>query len=129
MSDITLTGRQKEVIDLTSNGLTDKEIAHQLGVSVSMVQQHLRLTTEKLGVKNVKQAIAQHVKNELICKIRRSGSCDALREFILQETDSSSLDDMSLNDGLFLVQYSMPLIHTSTNECHPHHAKRPRKPE
>ncbi len=47
-----LSGREKEVLKLVSEGLSNKEISHTLGISPSTVKNHLRTTMEKLHARN-----------------------------------------------------------------------------
>ena len=46
-----LTPREKEVATLAALGLTNEEIAKELGISVKTVKAHLSLVFQKLGVK------------------------------------------------------------------------------
>ncbi len=45
-----LTDRQRRALAAVVQGATNKDIAHELGVSVSMVEQHLRSIYRKAGV-------------------------------------------------------------------------------
>lgn len=47
-----LTPREKEVVLLVADGMSNKGVAGQLGISVSTVKHHLRAAFEKLGVAN-----------------------------------------------------------------------------
>lgn len=51
-NDVRLTERQLEVLRVTVRGLTNKEIAHQLGLSVSTVKVHLGAIMRVLNVRN-----------------------------------------------------------------------------
>ena len=44
-----LTSRQCDVIDALGKGLTNKEIAHALGISVQTVETHRKVISKKLG--------------------------------------------------------------------------------
>ena len=46
-----LTPREKEVATLAALGLTNEEIAKELGISVKTAKAHLSLVFQKLGVK------------------------------------------------------------------------------
>ena len=52
-----LTERENACATLLKSGLTQKEMAVRLGISVSTMEKHLRALREKLGVKNSRQAI------------------------------------------------------------------------
>lgn len=47
-----LTDRERDVIKLAEQGMSDEQIAEQLGISVWTVRSHLRNSYEKLGVSN-----------------------------------------------------------------------------
>jgi DNA-binding NarL/FixJ family response regulator len=58
-SDSTrLTRRQSEILGMICSGLSNKEIAQHLGVSVSTVKFHTGLILEALGVQNRQQAMS-----------------------------------------------------------------------
>jgi len=48
----TISNREKEVLDLVAQGLSNKEIAEHLNISISTVQNHISKIYEKLGVNN-----------------------------------------------------------------------------
>jgi DNA-binding NarL/FixJ family response regulator len=52
----TLTQREAEVMTLVAEGLTNKEIARRLGVSVNTVKKHLKNAFEKRGMNSRRQA-------------------------------------------------------------------------
>lgn len=52
-----LTPRAREILELLSDGLSNKEIAHAAGVSPETVKTHLQQIYEKLGVRNRAGAI------------------------------------------------------------------------
>ena len=52
-----LSPRENEILQLLSKGLLYKEIANQLGISVSTVRQHIHHIYEKLHVQNRTEAI------------------------------------------------------------------------
>jgi two-component system nitrate/nitrite response regulator NarL len=54
-----LTERELEVLSLMAEGLTTKELASHLVVSVNTVRSHTQNTLTKLGVKNRLQAVAK----------------------------------------------------------------------
>jgi len=57
--DGLLTPREREVLQLASEGLRAKEIAERLTISTFTVQAHIRNIYEKLGVRSLSQAIAR----------------------------------------------------------------------
>jgi len=48
----TLTQRETQVLVLVSHGLQNKQIAHDLGIAIGTVGQHLKSIYNKLGVSN-----------------------------------------------------------------------------
>jgi LuxR family transcriptional regulator, maltose regulon positive regulatory protein len=57
--DDLLTFREMDVMELLNQRLTNKEIAHKLGISYETVRQHTVNIYRKLGVENRRQAIVQ----------------------------------------------------------------------
>nr|WP_236630094.1 helix-turn-helix transcriptional regulator [Thermus thermamylovorans] len=55
-----LTQREKEVAALAALGLSNEEIAKELGISVKTVKAHLSIIFQKLGVK--KRSQLAHVR-------------------------------------------------------------------
>ena len=53
-----LTQREAESFDLMRQGLTNKEIAHRLQVSVNTVKKHLKASFDKRGLHSRRQAVA-----------------------------------------------------------------------
>jgi DNA-binding NarL/FixJ family response regulator len=53
---IDLSARQREVLELVVEGLTNAEIAERLFLSESTIKQHLRAAYKLLGVKNRTEA-------------------------------------------------------------------------
>ncbi|MFL5734098.1 MAG: response regulator transcription factor [Chloroflexia bacterium] len=61
-----LTGRQEEVLRLVATGLTNKEVAAQLGLSVHTIESHLHSLYGKIGVFTRGAAIRFAVDHHLI---------------------------------------------------------------
>ncbi len=57
-SDVELSPREREVLDLVRQGTTNKEIADQLFISVGTVKNHIHNILEKLHLKNRTQIAA-----------------------------------------------------------------------
>jgi two-component system nitrate/nitrite response regulator NarL len=55
-----LTGRESEILRMISDGLTDREAADGLGISVRTVETHVSNVLHKLGVKNRADAARIH---------------------------------------------------------------------
>lgn len=70
-----LTGREKEVLQLVSEGATNKEIAVRLGIAENTVKNHLRNILEKLHLQNRAQAAAYAVRKGLLGDAR-TGATD-----------------------------------------------------
>lgn len=52
----SLTGRQRQTLELLGRGLSNKEIARELGLLESTVKAHLKVVLKKLGAANRTQA-------------------------------------------------------------------------
>lgn len=61
-----LSQREKEVLYLIGEGLTQKEISNQLGISIYTVTDHLKNIYEKLQVTNAPQAIGKAYKTGIL---------------------------------------------------------------
>ena len=59
-----LTTRQREVLEMLSTGLTDKQIAYELSVSEATVKAHVSAILQKLGVESRTQAVIAASKIE-----------------------------------------------------------------
>ncbi|MCG8469721.1 MAG: response regulator transcription factor [Gemmatimonadetes bacterium] len=46
----SLTNREREIVALIADGLSNKQISHQLGISISTVKNHVHRILDKLGV-------------------------------------------------------------------------------
>jgi RNA polymerase sigma factor (sigma-70 family) len=51
-----LSPREREVMQLVDQGMTDQEIAKTLGISIWTVRDYLRNANEKLGASNRREA-------------------------------------------------------------------------
>lgn len=56
-TDLRLTRRQTQVLQMVRAGLTDKEVAARMGLSPRTVQKHLERTFRRLGVANRTAAV------------------------------------------------------------------------
>lgn len=65
-SDIPLTEREIEILKLIAEGLTNKEIADRLFISVRTVDTHRRNLHQKLNIKNTAGLINYAVKNKIL---------------------------------------------------------------
>lgn len=66
--DIELSERERQVLTLLAQGLSNKEIADQLFFSVSTVKYHVRVLFSKLGVNSRAEVIALAWEHNLIEK-------------------------------------------------------------
>ncbi len=62
-ADQPCSPRETEVLNLTSEGLTNKEIAYRLGISERTVQFHLNSIFNKTGAQSRTEAVALALKN------------------------------------------------------------------
>ena len=62
----TLTNRQAQVLDLVAQGLSNKQIAYEMGVSEATVKLHINALLRSIGVTNRTQAVVTAQKMGLI---------------------------------------------------------------
>lgn len=60
----TLSGQEQRVVKLLADGLTNKEIGEQLGLTEKTVKNYLATVFDKLGISRRAQAAAMHVEAE-----------------------------------------------------------------
>jgi DNA-binding CsgD family transcriptional regulator len=74
----TLTKRQKELADLVSQGLTNREIAQRLGIDERSAEGHVERIRNRLGVRSRAQIttwwVAHGPKTEVVLRLT-SGHC------------------------------------------------------
>lgn len=64
----SLTPRQKEILRLVAQGLTNREVAHHLRISVRTVEVHRFNLMRRLRVRNVAQLLRQALLLRLLPK-------------------------------------------------------------
>jgi DNA-binding CsgD family transcriptional regulator len=62
----SLTGRERQVLELMVQGLIKKEIANQLGMSVHTVTTHIRHVYEKLQVTTNTAAVSKAIREGIV---------------------------------------------------------------
>jgi DNA-binding CsgD family transcriptional regulator len=60
----TLSAREAEILGLVAEGLTNRQLAHRLVISVNTVERHVRNIYRKLDVANRAEAVAAHLKHD-----------------------------------------------------------------
>lgn len=60
-----LTHREREVAALIASGLTNKEVADRLDISINTVQFHRSNLMKKLGLKNIAELVKYSLENQL----------------------------------------------------------------
>src|SRR5215831_20541423 len=85
-SNVTLTGREREVLQLLTNGLTDSEIAEALTVTVGTVKWYNRQIYNKLGVRNRTEAVTQAQQRSLVKNGAQSAATTTSHNLTRQET-------------------------------------------
>jgi len=68
-----VTARQQQVLELFSEGLTMKEVAAQLGISVTSIATHAARAYKKLGANNKVSAISKLVEQQALVECRQRG--------------------------------------------------------
>ena len=61
-----LTPRQQEILASMVRGLTDRDIAHQLGIRLDGVNDHVRAILQKIGAANRTEAVAIAMRKHLL---------------------------------------------------------------
>jgi DNA-binding NarL/FixJ family response regulator len=65
LDDVRMTRREREVIELIGEGLSNKEIAQRLNIAAHTVKSHVR---------NVMEKLALHTRLQIAAYVRRDGS-------------------------------------------------------
>jgi DNA-binding CsgD family transcriptional regulator len=65
LEDVRMTRREREVIELIGEGLSNKEIAQRLNIAAHTVKSHVR---------NVMEKLALHTRLQIAAFARRDGS-------------------------------------------------------
>ena len=68
----TITLREREVLSLIADGLSNKEIATALRISTETVKHHISIVLQKLKVKDRAQATTEAIKRGILA-IRDQG--------------------------------------------------------
>jgi DNA-binding CsgD family transcriptional regulator len=61
-----LTGRQREVLQLIAEGLSTRQIASELGISIKTAQAHRMRLMEKVGVHKVSSLVRFAIREGVI---------------------------------------------------------------
>jgi DNA-binding NarL/FixJ family response regulator len=65
-STILLSTRQPEVLDLLAKGLSNKEMAHRMGLSIRTVDSHVAFLFKKLNVSSRTEAVLLAMRQGII---------------------------------------------------------------
>lgn len=60
----SLSKREREIVTLISQGLTNQEIAQKMFLSINTVKTYIRTTYRRLGVASRSQAVIWGIRNE-----------------------------------------------------------------
>jgi DNA-binding CsgD family transcriptional regulator len=61
-----LTDREREVMNLSAEGLTSEQVAQRLGIAARTVNQHIDNVADKLGTRNRTHTVAEAIRNNLL---------------------------------------------------------------
>jgi DNA-binding NarL/FixJ family response regulator len=61
-----LSGREREIVQLLSEGLSNKEVGSKLGVSVKTVETHRAAIMKKLGLDSFSELVRYAIRNHII---------------------------------------------------------------
>ena len=65
-NEVVPSNRERQILALLGEGLSNKQIAARLGISTNTVKTHLEVLFEKLGVSSRAEAVAAGVKRGLL---------------------------------------------------------------
>jgi DNA-binding CsgD family transcriptional regulator len=60
--ELRISKRQREILELAATGLTDKQVAQRLSISVSTVRTHLERFYRDNGVRNKTAAVGLYLR-------------------------------------------------------------------
>lgn len=63
---VTLSPRQREILQLTAEGLNTKQIGQRLSRSVKTIEMHRRHTMEKLGLRSIADLTRYAIRTGLV---------------------------------------------------------------
>lgn len=66
MTNHELTEREKQILNLIAQGLSNKSISRQLAIAVATVENHIHSIYEKLNISNRSQATAYAFQNGFV---------------------------------------------------------------
>lgn len=61
-----LTSRELEILRRVTSGLTNRQLAEELGISTRTIDAHLRSVYAKLGVKSRSAATRYAIENQIV---------------------------------------------------------------
>lgn len=64
--DLTLTPRQRQLVELAADGNTEREIAELTGLHERTVGQHLYMARKRIGARNTAHAVAIAIRHGLV---------------------------------------------------------------
>jgi DNA-binding CsgD family transcriptional regulator len=65
-TNLNLSERELQVLRLIAEGLTDEQIAHELGISIHTANAHRKKLLEKMKVNNAALLISEAFRKKLI---------------------------------------------------------------
>jgi PAS domain S-box-containing protein len=92
-----LSAREREIVLQADAGLTDKEIAHELGLSVASVRTYWERLRNKLDANNRGHAIALALRGIVLEQERRDFERSSLIQMIVENTTDYAIFAMNLD--------------------------------
>jgi len=63
---MTLTAREREVLQLLAEGQSNKEVASSLGIGVKTAEAHRANLMRKLGVRSISELVRYAIRNRIV---------------------------------------------------------------
>ena len=111
-----LTSREFEVLELLTKGLTDKQIADKLIVSLSTVTSHKNKIYQKLGVDGAQSRVKAVVKFLCDCGIYKLVNIKALQNLAQKDMENLNKDFAKLHSELLAVQKENTRLQTQNRQ-------------
>lgn len=98
-----LTDRQEQIVEMRASGMSNTQIAKNLGLSESTVSEHLRVSCEVLGADNIRDLPVVFIKQKIAELVEESEIDETFRGALLQMRGVETVEELSGNDNLLHI--------------------------